>query len=313
MKRQSFLAASAAAALLPARAGAQSPALLPVTIATIQLGTGMQPHFAEAQGFFTKAGLNATVETLANGSAITAAVVAGSIDIGFSNLLSVAQAYEQNLPLVVLFPAGLAVAETPDGGLMVNKDSGITSARDLNGKTIGIPGIGNMTQLGPMAWIDQHGGDSKTIHWVEIPFPTLAPALDQHRVDAAFVAEPFFTPAKKNNRVLGYILEAISPRFASGAWFSTKSWANAHPEVVSRFIGVMAETARWVKAHRRETVPLIAKYLKVPEAIVTRQPPGTYAEALVSSEFQPLLDSAAKYGLLKKRLTVDDLAYRPPK
>lgn len=310
--RRSFLAGALAAAALPTRIAAQSGAPLPVRIATIQLGTGMEPHFAVEQGFFTKAGLNATVETLTNGSQITAAVVAGSADIGFSNLLSVAQAYQSNIPVVVLFPGGLAVAESPNGALMVTKDSTINSARDLNGKTIGIPGIGNMTQLAPMAWIDLHGGDSKTVRWVEIPFASLAPALDQHRVDAAFIAESFFTPAKQNDRVLGYILEAISPRFASGVWFASKQWAQTHPDVVARFITAIAETARWAKTHRSESAPLMAKYLKVPEATITRLPPDTYAETFVASEFQPLLDTAAKYGFLKRPLSVDEIAFRVP-
>ena len=311
MLRRSLLAAIALASFAPLRVAAQ-PAALPVRIATIPLGTGMEPNIAMEMGFYKRAGLDATVQTIANGAQITAGVVSGSIDIGFSNLLSVAQAFERGIPVVVLFPGGLALADEPNGAIMVAKDSGITSGHDLNGKTIGIPGLGNMTQLGPMAWIDQHGGDSKTAHWVEIPFAALAPAIAQHRIDAAYIAEPFLTPAKAANRILGNPLDAISPRFASSAWFATKEWAAAHPEVVARFISATTETARWAKSHQRETIPLMAKYLKVPEAELTRLPPNTYSDAFVVSEFQPLLDTAAKYGLLKRRISVDELAYHAP-
>lgn len=308
MLRHSFLAAAVVASLLPLRAGAQSQRL-PVRIATIPLGTGLEPQIAQELGFYDKAGLDATVETIATGAQITAAVVSGSIEIGFSNLLSVAQAYERGLPVVALFPGTLSLTEQPNGAIMVPKDSKITSGRDLNGKTVGIPGLGNMSQLAPMAWIDQHGGDSKTVRWVQIPFEALAAALDQHRVDAANLTDPFVTAAKAKDRILGNPLDAIAPRFTSNAWFATKAWAQAHPETVARFISATRQTALWANSHPREMIPLMSKYLKVREADLAQLPPETYADAFVVSEFQPLLDAAAKYGFIQRRVTADELSY----
>lgn len=73
-----------------------------------------------------------------------------------------------------------------------------------------------MTQLGPMAWIDKHGGDSQTAHWVEIPFSALQAALDSHRVDASFMTEPYYSAAKQVDRSIANTLAAISPRFLTG-------------------------------------------------------------------------------------------------
>ena len=120
------------------------------------------------------------------------------------------------------------------------------------------------------------------------------------------------TAAKANDRSLGNPLDAIGRRFTGNAWFATRDWARAHPETVARFISATTETARWANAHQRELMSMMARYLKVPEAELTRLPPTTYADAFVLSDFQPLLDASAKYGFLKRPITADELGYHAP-
>ena len=301
----------ATSSLAPLAAGAQS-APATIRVGTVPIDTGMEVHFAEDMGFFERAGLDATIQDIGNGAQITAAVVAGSVDIGFSNLISVVQAYERGIAVVVLFPAAMYLATQPNGGLMVAKDSPIRTARDLAGKTIGISTLGNMTQLAPMVWIDEHGGDSKSVHWLEIPsFPALAAALADHRIDAAFLTEPVFSASKQVDRLLAAAADAISPRFATAAWFSTKVWTDAHPDLATRFVSAMSATAHWANMHPADTVPLIAKVTKVAPDVIARQPPTVYGEGIVPAEFQPLLDASAKYGLIPRPITIDQLVYRP--
>ena len=302
-----------AAALVPVRARAQSAAPgAPVRIASIPIDTGIEAHFADQLGLFKKAGLNTEVQVISNGSQVTAGVVSGSFEIGFANLLPIAQAYERGIPLVALFPGSLSLVEHPNGFLMVTKDSPVQQARDLNGKTIGIPGLGNMTQIAPMAWLDQNGADYKSVHFVEIPFSAMQAALDSHRVDAAFITEPFYSRAAKVDRTVANIMAAIAPRFLTGVWFATKPWADAHADAVARFKVAMLETARWANAHRTESIPLISSYTKVPPEVVAEEPPIFYAEDMTVKDFQPLLDKAWKYGFLQHPLPMSELMYRSP-
>ncbi len=314
MRRARFAAAVAATTLMPVPAFAQSLSLPAVRIATVPIDSGMQVRYAQDLGSFAKAGLSVEVQAITNGSQITAAVIAGTIDIGFSNLLSVIQAYERGIPIVALFPAGLYSSERPNGGLVVAKDSTIASAKDLNGKTIGISTLGNMTQLAPMAWIDQHGGDYKSVRWIEIPaFPALQAAVEQHRIDAAFLSDPIFTAAKQTDRLLANALDAIGPRFVTGTWFSTKQWAEQHPDLVARFIAAMKEASHWANTHPRDAVPLIAKYTNVPLDVVSSEPVTVLGEGLISSDYKPLLDAASKYGLVPRPISVGELIVRPPR
>ena len=312
MRRGRFVAAIAATSLTPIPVLAQSTAPSAVRIATVPIDSGMQVRYAQDLGFFAKAGLNVDVQTITNGSQITAAVIAGSIDIGFSNLLSVIQAYERGIPVVALFPGGLYTGDHPNGGLVVAKDSPIVSAKDLNGKTIGISTLGNMTQLAPMVWMDRNGGDYKSVRWIEIPaFPALQAAVEQHRIDAAFLSEPIFTAAKQSGRLLSNAADAIAMRFVTATWFSTKAWAEQHPDLVSRFIAAMKDASHWANTHPRESAPMISKYTKVPLDVVAGEPTTVFGEALAASDFKPLLDSAVKYGLVPRSVAIDDFVFRP--
>ena len=283
-----------------------------IHITTIPTDTGMEAYYARELGFFTANGVDATVDALPGGSAITAGVVSGSIDIGFANLLPVAQANARGIPLVIVFPGGIHLAARPDGALMVPKDSSIRTARDLNGKTIGIPSLQNMTQLAPMAWIDQNGGDSKSVHWVEIGLPLLGQALDAHRVDAIIATEPYLTADLTTDRILADPFNAIASRFVTNCWFASKAWADAHPDAIARFVRSIHAAAVWANTHPRQTDPIIAKYTKTPEDVVARTPPLPYSESVVSKDLQPLLDSAAKYGMLARPIAAEDILYHAP-
>ena len=53
---------------------------------------------------------------------------------------------------------------------------------------------------------------------------------------------------------LGSTYAAIAPHFMLGGWFTTAEWARAHPDVITRFVRVIAEASTYVDAH---TVPFL--------------------------------------------------------
>src|ERR1700748_3052107 len=70
----------------------------PIKIATIPIDTGAEAFYALDQGFYKKDGLDASIERITNGPAITAAVVAGAGDIGFSDLLPLSHSRHIGVP-----------------------------------------------------------------------------------------------------------------------------------------------------------------------------------------------------------------------
>lgn len=306
MKRSTALraiAVTAAASAIPLRARAADV----VRFATIPIDTGAQVYFAESQKLFAKVGLDANVQSIPNGSAITAAVLGGSVDVGFSNILSLATAHEKGIPITLIAPAGLYLTKAPTSVMMVPKDSPATDARSLNGKTVAVNGLRNITQLAVQAWVDKNGGDSKTLKFAEMPFTDMPIALASHRVDAALIAEPAVTEAKNNAKVFAKPYDAIAPDFLIAGWFTSKAWAAAHPELVKKVAAVIRESGAWANKNGTASAGVLASATKLDPATLRTMVRSVYAEKLDPGSIQPLIDLAARYGILKASFPAKDL------
>jgi NitT/TauT family transport system substrate-binding protein len=292
--------AAAVALLVSGRAPAAAQSAQPLRIETIPFDAGSEAFYALDMGFFAKQGLDATVQPIGNGPAIAAAVASGAIDIGFSNALSIETAYKKGLPFVFIAPAAVYSSAAPTSVLMVPKDSPLLTAKDLNGKTIAVNGLKNIAEYAPSLWIDRNGGDSSTIKFIEIG-PTEIPAvLEAHRVDAAFVAEPQISQAKATSRVFAKAYDLLGDGFMIAGYFTTRQWADAHPDLVRKFQAAMHDTATWANASANiaKSADIMAKYAKLDPALVRSSVRAKFGTALAVAAIQPTIDLAAHYKLL---------------
>lgn len=297
-RRRAPLVLAALALCLTAGAGSASADTATLRIATTPIDVGAEVYYAQDMGFFKKAGLDVQVETISNGGAIAAAVASNAVDIGQGNVLSLITAYRRHIPITVVAPAGRYAAQRPTSQLLVAKNSPIHSAADLKGKTVATNGLQNILVLGVDAWVGESHGDPTAVHFLELPFPDMEGALAQGRVDAAFMAEPSLSAAKHTMRVVGDPFTAISPDFLIGAWFTSTSWAQAHPDLVKRFQAVMRETAAWANAHPAQSAQILAKYTKISPDLLRTMARASYSPDVDPRQIQPVIDAAAKYGII---------------
>ena len=281
--------------------------LTTIRVASTPIDVGAQVYYAQALGFFKAAGLDVQIQQVDNGAAIAAAVAGGAADIGQSNVVSLATAHEKQLPFIVIAPAGTYSSTSPTTVLVTLVNSPFTAAKDLNGKTLVTNGILNIAQIGGDAWLDKNGASFKSVHWIEVPVNATAAALLNHRVDAAIMSEPSLTAALAtgNFRVMGKPYDAIGSRWQIGAWFATRSWAAEHPDAAKRFVAVMQQTARWANAHQDESLKLLGDVSKVDYPKSMHR--SIYAEKIEPAMFQPVIDSAAKYGAIAAPFPASDL------
>jgi NitT/TauT family transport system substrate-binding protein len=301
----------AALALAVAAAGpavAQTPA--PIHVATIPIDSGSEAYYAKDAGFFAKAGLDANVESIPNGPAIISGVVGGSIDIGFSNLVSLEAAYKKGVPIVLIAAAGLYIDAAPTTLLMVDEGSPVKTGKDLDDKIIATNGLKNIGQYAPAAWVDQNGGDSSTVKFVEMPFPEMAGALAQHRIDAAIIAEPTLSDAKTTTRVLGKPYSAIGKEYLIGAWFANANWAKSHPDLIAKFVTAMHDTAGWANANQAKSAEILAKYATIDPAVAAKMTRARFAETLTPALVQPTIDITAKYKGIDAPFPAQDMIYQ---
>jgi NitT/TauT family transport system substrate-binding protein len=299
-------------ALVPLGATAQTPpALIPLKIGVIPIESAAEAFYAVDMGFFKKQGLDVQLQMMQNGSAIASAVAGGSLDIGFADTISIATAHAKGLPFIYLAPALLNSYTAPTLAMMVSNAGPIKEPKDLNGKTIAVNGINNITMIPFEAWIDKSGGDSKTVKWIEVPIPAANDAVASGKVDGATLGEPFVTfGADKNLRAMYVDKNGIAPRYVLAGFMTTKDWAAKNPAVAAKFIAAIKETAQWANTNRAASAAILSKYTKIPVPVVERMKRGEYAENLLASDFQPVIDAAAKYGVLPKSYPAPELFYR---
>ena len=309
-----FIASLAAvAAMLFTLALPASTQTLPlVHVMTVPIDAGAGVFYAQDMGFFTKAGIQVDIQTAANGGAAAAAVAGNAVDIGYSDMVSIATAFGKGLPFVVVAGGGMHEATAPTNLLMVSANSPIRSAKDLNGKIVAGSGLGTISGFGPRAWIEANGGDLSTVKFVELPFPQMQPALDAGRVDVITIAEPFLSAARKTERIIGAPYDAIAKEFLVSAYFTTSTWAKANPDVLKRFISAIHEASVWANANHAKSAEILLKYAKMDPDLAAAMVRTKYDEQLTTAFLQPVINVAAKYGKFPP-FPADELIYKAPR
>ncbi len=289
---------------------AQAPATL--RIAAIPIESNAEVFYAQELGYFAKAGINADIQLIQNGSAIASAVASNAVDIGYASLVVVAVAHRKNIPFVVIAPTVAYTSKAPTAALFVATNSPVRSAKDLTGKVLAVAGLGTIVEYAARAWIDQNGGDASSVKFIEFAYSAMPAALAAGRIDAALLNEPFLALGKKDARVLGYPYDAIGKEFLTGVWFTTSQWAKDHPDAVARFTAVIRQTAVWANQNEAKTSGILAKYAKIDPAVVATMTRSRFTERLTPSMMQPAIDTAAKYGSFAP-FPAGELIYTPPR
>lgn len=296
------LAAVAVAVAAPAAAPAQSAA-------TIHVGCGStendaSAYYAQELGLFKKHGLDVEITRLPRGPEVQAAVVGGSLQIGDTNILSLAVAKQRGINVTVIAPGSTYYAANPVSLLVVAPNSPIRTAAELNGKTVGGISVGGLDQLYIWSWVDKNGGDVNSLKYVELPPPAMLPALAQGRVDAVSLAEPFLSIDRTKYRVLARDVESLgSPDSVITAWFTMTDWGSKHPAEVKAFSAAIGEANAWANANPEKAAEVLNRAMGTQITRIHVQ----YAQRLQPSLVQPVLDGAAKYKILSAPMKAADL------
>lgn len=310
MNRATFGLLAGAVLAAPTRLSAQTAG---IRIAAIPIESAAEVFYARELGFFARAGMTADIQPFQNGEAIASAVASNAVDIGYATITPLALAHSKGIPLTILAGGALTLTATPFALIAVAANSSIQSARDLNGKTFALIGLGTIADYGTRAWIDLNGGDSSAVKFTEMPAPSMPAALAAGRVDAALLVEPFVTLGRTlGNRIIGNPMDAISKDFVSSAWFSTPQWAKSNPDLAGRFASVMHDTAIWAAHNPARSASILSGVTKIDPVALAKMPRVRYADHLTAAMIQPAIDVSAKYGKFRS-FSGQELIYTPPR
>jgi len=252
--------------------------------------------YANDQGYFKNAGLPVDVQPMANGEAVTLAIAGNAVDVGCSEVVSLILAFHKGVPITLVAAGGEQTPKAPVGLLFARTDLPATSGKDFNGKTVAVVGLNGFAQYGTQNWIDKTGGDSSTVKFVQFAGAQIAVALQDGRVDGAFVPEPFVSVAKKVARPVANSMAAIAPRTLTSAHFTTTAYAKSNPAGIKQFQSAIKLAADWANKNTDQSALILERIARVSPDVVAASTRATFATSLDPAELQPLIDVAAKYG-----------------
>jgi NitT/TauT family transport system substrate-binding protein len=165
--------------------GPGAPTTAPMIKLTVGLGYTQSVQFAQfyraqQQGYYRAAGLDVTFQNQIDTNLVTL-VGQGAIDIGVADGTSVIPAVGQGIPIRY---AATIYARFPNV-VIAAADSGIASAADLRGKTIGIPGAYGSSWIMLQALLASAGLTTADILERDYPAYGQGIALQQGQVEAA--------------------------------------------------------------------------------------------------------------------------------
>ena len=263
------------------------------------------------RGYFKRAGINIDVQIFTNGGAIAAGIASGALDIGISDVVSIMSAHVRGLPLAYIAPGLLYSEKAPTYALIVARD-GPRVAKDMNGKTIAVNGLRNISQLGFEAWVDNNGGDSKTIKWVEMPFPVMPGAIAQGTIAGGLPNEPALSAAEEaGDRVVIMDHNSIAPVYILSGYVTTRAWADAHRDTVKKFAQAIRDAAVWANKNHDESAPILSTYSKIPLEVIRKMRRGDFATDWIPGQLQPMIEAAVKYGIIDKSFPMSEIIYTP--
>ncbi|MHA6669344.1 ABC transporter substrate-binding protein [Homoserinimonas sp. A447] len=261
----SVLALTACASGTPDTGEAPDPAEpTAITVGVIPIVDTAPIWLGVEKGFFSDEGLDVTVQPTTGGAASVPGVVAGSYDFAFGNYVSGMVANDQGLALKYV-ANGNSTAGDPDfGAVIVPGDSDIESPADLSGKTVSVNNLQNIGDTTIRTVVDDDGGDSSTIKFVEVAFPDAEAAVTNKQVDAAWILAPFLDSAVANGaRVISYNFSDFDPALDIAGYFTTLDTFENKPELVEAFTTAMNKSLEYADANPDEVKQIVTTYTKM--------------------------------------------------
>jgi NitT/TauT family transport system substrate-binding protein len=275
-------------------------------------------YLAQQNGYYAEEGLQVTFQNKIDPDLVTL-VGQGAIDIGVADGTSVIPAVSQGIPIKYV----ATIYGTYPSIVFAKQSSGITTAADLKGKKIGIPGRYGSSWIMLQALLGSAslGPDDVTI--VEYPDFGQGVAVQQGAVDAAtgFANnEPVQLEAAGTTAVVLHVDQAVAlpgPGLIVGSKLLDTN-NNAVAGFVSATLRAMNEIARYPAEGLDAAIAAVPELgsnrdtqLRILQAtIATWAPPvgGTEAfGAIDRTGWQASIDFMSKLGLVPNPVTVDRL------
>nr|AIS85891.1 NMT1/THI5 like domain-containing protein [Verrucosispora sp. MS100047] len=284
--------------------------LTTITLASSPLGHLAPIYLAEDKGIFARHGLKVEVDTETSDLTSVPSVLAGKVDFATGDLTTLIVARTQGLDVKAVVPASASTgkAGADYGALVVAADSGITSPKQLEGKTVAVNILTNIAAAAAREAVRADGGDSESLKLVEIPFPQVPAAISEGRVAGAWVVEPFLSAAKAQGAVpIGWGFTDLAEDLTVSAWYTSGALVTRKPEVVTAFRTAIREAYAYAREHEDEVRAKIPTFTQITPEVAAKITITGWRDEVSRQAAEKLAGYARRDGLINTTPDLDEL------
>ena len=261
MQRYAFALTIASTALLinPFSALAADRPLQKINVAFSSISGNMAPLWVtQDMGFFRKHGLDVQVILIESGTTTAQALVAG--DISFATLAGPAVIQSNLRGADAVMIAGIVNTLT----FQLFTEKGITRPDQFRGKSVGVTRYGSATDFAMRYALDKYGLDAnKDVAILQLGnVPALLAAMEAGKIQGAMLSAPTSLRAKKMGFPMLADLQMLGLEYQHTSIATSRAMIKSKPDLVRDFMRAYIEGIHYAKTHRKETLDVLAKYLR---------------------------------------------------
>ncbi len=262
---------------------------------------------AASEKLFAGAGIDVQFQPLGGGAAALPRLEAGTLEVGFSNMVSVIN-YNAGLPpasprrLVVLSIASHETAGHSNHALVVPASSQTTPAGLARGGKVALNTSDNIEELMLRRWARAKVAEGSTgrLRPIFMEFPVMYAALDTGTVDAASMVEPFITQAVGSGRykVLARHYLDVSDDTLVATYVVRADWYGRNRELAARLRQTLDRANQFVLTRDADTRQIVSEFTKTPVADVRAMGMPAFESCPPARSIQSLIDAMAGVNFL---------------
>jgi NitT/TauT family transport system substrate-binding protein len=266
-------------------------------------------HVGIAQGMYAAERIQVEAVPSPGGVATMSAVAANEFQVGIATVTALILGAVEGLNFQVVIPTSTLGVGPPEdlGALLMRKGSGMNTGAAVTGKRVGVLVLNNLPFVCTRLWVDQTGGDSSKVNFVEVPAPQMADALMGGRVDLIGTIDPFFTSALDGNpdkiEVASFAYTGTMPNTIMGCAMMASDFTAKNKELVQAFYRASSKAIDWMTENKGKPplAKIVSGFTKLPEDRVLSLRLWPKLEKTVKPETVDRVSQAMlKYGLIKK-------------
>lgn len=235
------------------------------------------------KGFFRKHGLDVQLILIESGTTTAQALVAG--DISFATLAGPAVIQSNLRGADTVMIAGIVNTLT----FQLFTEKGITRPDQFKGKSVGVTRYGSATDFAMRYALDKYGLDAnKEVAILQLGnVPALLAAMEAGKIQGAMLSAPTSLRAKKMGYPMLADLQMLGLEYQHTSVATSKALIKSKPDLARDFMRAFVEGIHYAKTHRKETLDVLAKYLRTDDKEVLDDTYESIVQTLVPEKPYP--------------------------